>query len=153
MGLDDDDVVEHGRKHAAPEIDLEFEQGLQALLQEHQRLTPDQIKPIDDANVKREMPTEKMPFKVLLKKGGKDDTSRRLEVPLSVTMAVRQRDHDNQEAADRSLIKERVLASHEQDEEDEFWHSSGHHRYSKGGRGHHGGQASFTYGGRRYRRR
>lgn len=122
-------------------------------MQEHQRLTPAQIKPVEDISQSNEMATEKMAFKVLMKKGGREDKSRKLEVPMSVTMAVRQKEHDNQEAVDRSLIKELVLAAHVKDEEDELMNSGIHPHGSRGSKGYRDGAGGFSYGGRRYNRR
>lgn len=132
-----------------------FQQGRlrQALLQEHQRLTTADIKPVDELGSKDERSLEKMSFKVLLKKGGKDDKSRKLEVPMSVTMAIRQKEHDTQEAADRTLIKERVLAAHEKDEEEELLNAGFLFRSSRGNKGRHDGRDGPVYGGRRYKRR
>ena len=94
-----------------------------------------------------------MPFKVLLKKGGKDDMSRRLDVPLTVTMAQRQKEHDNQEAEDLAIIKARVLAAQDKEEEQERLGAEFNIRNSRVYRGRSGGNVSFSYGGRRYRRR
>lgn len=102
------------------------------------------------SSVERTGNEEKVPFKLLMKRGGKDDKSRQLQVPLTVNLAVRQKENASREAADRQIIKEQILSSNLQDDDDDSFYSGLSFRHGSKQRDRK--QHSRFYGGRHYSR-
>lgn len=126
----------------------------QALLFQHQRLNPTmmpmrQVQSPSPVPVDEDKDTDKVvPFRMLMKRGGKDDRTKEIQVPLTVSLAVQQLAHQDLEAQERSKIKELVLAANLKDEQEELQHAGFHVRRQSEPRVDRG--SSFTYGGRRY---
>ena len=57
-------------------------------------------------------------FKVLVKRGGKEDRSREVQVPVNAAMAVNAKKKEEAEAQERSLMKRLVLEASKREEEE-----------------------------------
>ncbi|GMH39542.1 hypothetical protein BSKO_07440 [Bryopsis sp. KO-2023] len=148
---DENDAVGLVRKQTQ-ETDEEFERELKALLHHHQRLNPAMM-PMRQVQSPAPAPQGAaeggvVPFKMLLRRGGKDDKTKELSVPLTVSLAVQQLAQQDLEAQERSKIKELVLAANLKDEQEELLNAGIHIRRQSEPRIDRGGP--FMYGGRRY---
>eukprot|EP00803_Ostreobium_quekettii_P008396 evm.model.scf_755.1 EVM.evm.TU.scf_755.1 scf_755:18101-34941(-) len=151
VGLDDDDVAVGFVRKATPETDEEFERDLKSLLQDYQgrrvvSLSSPSGQAPPESPAADEGPQVSVPFKMLMKKGGRDDRSRELQVPMSVSLAAHQVVQEDLEALERSKIKELVLAANVRAEQEQLAAAGVPpiRRMSDRGR------APYTYGGRRY---
>ncbi|KAF8071278.1 UPF2 [Scenedesmus sp. PABB004] len=82
-------------------------------------------------------------FKLLMRRGGKDDRSREIHVPADAAMAVRLMAKQRSEAAERSAIKALVLEANQRDEAEERAAAAAEAARLAGGRAARGGRARF----------
>lgn len=104
---------------------------------------------------------EAVSFKLLMKKGGKDDKSKELQVPLTSTMALTLKQREESEAQERHAIKRLVLEANKREEQSELFRGGVQHGHGGpgGGRGGEGGHhrqrgstSSYYHRGGRHRR-
>ncbi|CAL8462985.1 g2519 [Coccomyxa elongata] len=114
---DEDEEVRvlNAGKRREEDIDPDFERELAALVTEHQgpgsalsAALPQAVEGSGDGN-NGEDPGGSVAFKVMLRKGGKDDKTRSVQVPLSAAMAVQLRSKAASEESERAEIKRLVL--------------------------------------------
>lgn len=159
----DGDGVDHdydrGESGAGMEVDDEFEREYQTLMQECQgkagssaqmlqgSFAPPRVATSASASgVATNEPDDaegggggNIAFKLLLKRGGKDDKTREIHVPVNASLAISLMQREESEAAERSQIKKLVLEANKRDEQE--WKAAPNvgggrgHYYSRGGRG------------------
>ncbi|BDA48017.1 Regulator of nonsense transcripts 2 [Coccomyxa sp. Obi] len=118
---DEDEEVRvlNAGKHREEDIDPDFERELAALVSEHQgpgstlSAAPPQAVEGSGKSNSGEDPGGSVAFKVMLRKGGKDDKTRSVQVPLSAAMAVQLRNKAASEESERAEIKRLVLRANQ----------------------------------------
>ncbi|KAK9907680.1 hypothetical protein WJX75_008040 [Coccomyxa subellipsoidea] len=140
-------VLNAGGMHEK-EVDSDFERELAALVSEHQGLgeafsaTQQATGTANDTEnaSSSEAPGGTVAFKVMLRRGGKDDKTRSVQVPLSAAMAVQLRSKAASEESERAEIKRLVLRANQDLD------LAGLSSTPKGGAGHRPSTAAKTGG-------
>ncbi|KAA6426413.1 MAG: hypothetical protein FRX49_03524 [Trebouxia sp. A1-2] len=100
------------------EVDEDFEKELAALMTDF-KLPPSgpfpQARPDSPAGSSQQDPGSTVSFRVMMKRGGRDDRSKAVQLPVNSSVAVNMRAKAEAEEQERAEMKRLVLQSHQQD--------------------------------------
>ncbi|KAL0026394.1 hypothetical protein WJX79_005678 [Trebouxia sp. C0005] len=115
---DDDDHVKLLNPVKIEEVDEDFEKELAALMTDF-KLPPSgpfpQARPDSPAGSSQQDPGSTVSFRVMMKRGGRDDRSKAVQLPVNSSVAVNMRAKAEAEEQERAEMKRLVLQSHQQD--------------------------------------